>query len=282
MIILKNDTFIERKDALIDMEDRGFQFGDGVYEVIRIYNGKFFLLEDHLKRLQYSLNEAQIDVDLAKRGIKEKLIELAEKNSVDDGGLYIQISRGVAPRNHLFPADAEATIFAYPLPLKKPTDQQKNGVKAILDQDIRWLRCDIKSLNLMGNILAKQKAKDSGAYEAILYRDENHVTEGSSTNIFIVKDGKLITHPKNNYILHGITRKYIQFLAEKLEIEFVERVYSVKEVLEADEVFLTSTTSEVTPIVEIDNEKVNDGQPGPITKKLLEQYDQYLHVERLD
>lgn len=103
MIILKNDTFIERKDALIDMEDRGFQFGDGVYEVIRIYNGKFFLLEDHLKRLQYSLNEAQIDVDLAKRGIKEKLIELAEKNSVDDGGLYIQISRGVAPRNHFVP-----------------------------------------------------------------------------------------------------------------------------------------------------------------------------------
>ncbi len=281
MIILKNNEFIEREHAMIDMEDRGFQFGDGVYEVIRIYDGSFFLLDDHLTRLQYSLDETKIQVNLKDEQIKEKLLVLAKKNDIQDGGIYIQISRGVAPRNHLFPADAKATIFAYPLPLKKPVDKQINGVKAILDQDIRWYRCDIKSLNLMGNILSKQKAKDEGAFEAILYRDENHVTEGSATNMFIVKDQKLITHPENNYILHGITRRYILYLATQLGIDFEERVYSVDELLNADEVFLTSTTSEVIPIVEIDDKKIQDGKPGPISKKLLDHYDENLKLDAL-
>lgn len=281
MLLLKNNEFIERDHATVDVEDRGYQFGDGVYEVIRIYNNNYFLLDEHLDRLQYSLNEVKIDYDIQKNQLKEQLIKLKDENRVTNGGVYVQISRGVAARGHAFPEQSEPSIVAYPITVSSPKELQQNGAKAILTKDIRWLRCDIKSLNLLGNVLAKQEAKDKDAFEAIQYRDETHVTEGSSTNVFVVKNGRLNTHPSNNYILNGITKRYLRYVAEKLSIPYEETVFSVDTLLNADEVFITSTTSEVVPIIQIDEHIIQNGKPGPITKQLLNAFPKYINLERL-
>lgn len=281
MIILKNDEFFKREEVLIDIEERGFQFGDGVYEVVRIYNGEFFLLDDHLKRLQYSLNEIKINYNVQEKNLKQLIISLAQKNNVQDGGIYLQITRGTAIRAHAFPESVEPTLIAYPIKVATLNDLQQSGAKATLVKDIRWLRCDIKSLNLLGNVLAKQKAKEKSAYEAIQYRSDEHVTEGSSSNVFIVKDGTLFTHPSNHYILNGITRRYTHYLAEKLSIPYKEESFSVQSLLDADEVFVTSTTSEIMPIIEVDGKKINNGKPGPLTTKLLKAFFEHLNLEKL-
>ncbi|WP_175616087.1 D-amino-acid transaminase [Piscibacillus halophilus] len=208
MFVLLNDEFVNRNECLIDIEDRANQFGDGVYEVIRVYDGEFFLLHDHLKRLIYSLEEAKINYDIHHHNLADQLQKLVEMNNFKDGGIYLQISRGASPRSHPFPKHTQPTLIAYPIPVTRPLESQEKGIEAILHEDLRWLRCDIKSLNLLGNVMAKQSALDAGAKEAILYRDYNHVTEGSSTNVFIVKDGIVKTHPANHYILNGITRLY--------------------------------------------------------------------------
>ncbi|GAA0454904.1 D-amino-acid transaminase [Alkalibacillus silvisoli] len=281
MIVLKNNEFIERNKATIDMEDRGHQFGDGVYEVVRVYDGEVFLMQDHLDRLQYSLDEVEIKYDVKEQNLSSLLEQLIKKNKVHDGGIYLQITRGVAPRNHPYPKNAKPMLFAYPLELSRPLQAQANGIKTILQKDFRWLRCDIKSLNLLGNVMTKQKANNANAGEAIFYRDDNHVTEGSSTNVFIIKNGKLYTHPADNYILNGITRRYILFLAHKLNIPYKEKVFGLTELKEADEVFMTSTSAEVTPVVEVEGDKIANGQPGPISQQLLEAFFQYNHVEQL-
>ncbi|MDQ0351753.1 D-alanine transaminase [Alkalibacillus filiformis] len=281
MIVLKNNDFIERNEATIDMEDRGHQFGDGVYEVVRVYDGEAFLLQDHLDRLQYSLNEVEINYDVNQQGLSQLLQQLIEKNKINDGGIYLQITRGVAPRNHPYPEDTQPVLFAYPLQLSRPLKAQAQGITTILQKDFRWLRCDIKSLNLLGNVMTKQKASNANAGEAIFYRDENHVTEGSSTNVFIVKDDKLYTHPADNLILNGITRRYIFHLANQLNIPYEEKVFSLTDLKEADEVFITSTSAEVTPVVEIEGQKIANGQPGPISKKLLDAFFEYKNVGQL-
>nr|WP_279401978.1 aminotransferase class IV [Piscibacillus salipiscarius] len=206
---------------------------------------------------------------------------MVEKNAFQDGGIYLQISRGASPRSHPFPKNTEPTLIAYPIPVSKPAESQEHGIKVILQNDFRWLRCDIKSLNLLGNVMAKQSALDAGAKEAILYRDEEHVTEGSSTNVFIIKDGVIKTHPANNYILNGITRLYIFFLAKQLDLTIKEEVFSVKELKQADEVFISSTTSEVIPVVQIDEDQVNDGKPGPIAKQLLNAFSEHKHIKQI-
>ncbi|MGM8214691.1 D-amino-acid transaminase [Bacillaceae bacterium W0354] len=281
MILLKNDQFLNRESITIDVEDRGFQFGDGVYEVIRIYDGSFFLLDDHLDRLQYSLNEVKIEYDVKEKKLKELLLTLAQKNNIHDGAIYLQISRGVALRSHPFPDEATATLIAYPIPVSSPKEKQKSGVYAILREDIRWLRCDIKSLNLLGSVLAKQEAKENGAFETIQYRDQQNVTEGSSSNVFIVKDGELFTHPNNHFILNGITRRYVHYLAETLSIPYTEKVFSVQELLEADEVFVSSTTAEIVPVTKIEDTVINDGQPGTITTKLLNAFFENINLNKL-
>ncbi|WP_017185444.1 D-amino-acid transaminase [Alkalibacillus haloalkaliphilus] len=281
MIVLKNNEFIERNEATIDMEDRGHQFGDGVYEVVRVYDGEAFLLQDHLDRLQYSLNEVEIDYDVNEQRLSQLLQQLIDKNSIDDGGIYLQITRGVAPRNHPYPEGAQPVLFAYPLQLSRPLKSQAQGITTILQKDFRWLRCDIKSLNLLGNVMTKQKAHNANANEAIFFRNEDHVTEGSSTNVFIVKDGKLYTHPADNLILNGITRRYIFHLANQLNIPYEETVFSLADLKEADEVFITSTSAEVTPVVDIEGQKIANGQPGPISQKLLDGFFEYKNVDQL-
>src|SRR5699024_719688 len=196
---------------------------------------------------------------------------------LEDGIVYIQITRGVAQRVHNFPGNTTPTLVAYTIKLNKPIENIANGVKTKLVEDIRWLRCDIKSLNLLGNVLAKQKAKDSHCFEAILFRKnlgakENIVTEGTSTNVFIVKDHIIYTHPTTSLILNGITRQKVLDLIANLSLQVMEETFSTEEITSADEVFITSTTDEITPVIQIDKVIINKGIPGPITKQIQKEF----------
>jgi D-alanine transaminase len=179
----------------------------------------------------------------------------------------MQFTRGASPRNHAFPHNVAPTFVAYTRKVERPVSSMQEGVKAIFFEDIRWLRCDIKSLNLLGNLLAKQKAVEAGCFETIQHRGDI-VTEGSSSNVAIVKNGTVITHPANNLILNGITRQKVKQVCEQNQIPFEEKEFTVEEVLQADEVFLSGTTVEVTPIVEVEEKKISGGIPGEVTKKL--------------
>jgi D-alanine transaminase len=266
-MILYQDQFIERQEVKIDMEDRGYQFGDGVYEVIRIYNGKPFTFREHLDRLERSANEIGIPLPFTTEEMAQNIITLIQRNSLHNGQVYLQITRGAAPRNHPFPSEVKPVLIAYTKELDRPLEKQLTGIKAILTEDIRWLRCDIKSLNLLGNVLGKQKAIDAGVDEAIFHRNEV-ITEGSSTNVFIVKNDLLQTPPATNFILDGITRQVVLKLTNELGISIKEEAFTISDVKEAEEVFVTSTTQEVMPIIEIDNTLIGNGKPGEMTKKI--------------
>lgn len=274
-MILLNDVFIKRDETFIDIEDRGFQFGDGVYEGIRYYDKKAFKMEEHLERLQRSAKNIRLQLPFSIEKIKSNIEKLMKDSDINSGNIYMQITRGVAGRNHPFPKKTQSTLVAYIIPFDRPVDNMKNGVKAYITEDIRWNRCDIKSLNLLANVLAKQEAIDNNSFESILHRNDT-VTEGSSTNIFIVKNNLIYTHPANNFILNGITRVEVIKLAKKNNLEVKEETFTVEDLLKADEVFLTSTTSEVTPIIQVDDIVINDGKPGPVTKKLVELFEQLI------
>ncbi|MEH7304384.1 D-amino-acid transaminase [Neobacillus drentensis] len=270
---------IERSEAKVDVEDRGYQFGDGVYEVIRVYNGKMFTVTEHLNRFVKSLESIGITLTFTMEQFTKLLEELVEKNNLQLGTIYMQITRGVAPRNHAFPTeDVRPSLVAYTKEAVRPLESLKTGVTTIVTEDIRWLRCDIKSLNLLGNLLAKQKAAEVGSYEAIQHRSLD-VTEGSSSNIFIVKNGKVITHQSDNLILKGITKDVILQICARNNIVVEERTFTLNELFDADEVFLSSTTSEVMPIIEVDGKSVGDGFPGPITKSLQELFEQEIEKQ---
>lgn len=263
-----NGKLINRNEAKVDIEDRGYQFGDGIYEVIRVYNGKMFTVGEHLERFGKSAASIGIRLPFTAVQLTGMLEELIEKNNLQIGIIYMQITRGVAPRVHNFPSeDVVPSLVAYTKDMPRPQEGLEKGVRTVLTEDIRWLRCDIKSLNLLGNILAKQKAVENGCYEAIQHRGQD-VTEGSSSNVFIVKNGVVSTHQSDNLILKGITKDVILQLCSVNDIPVEERTFTLNELADADEVFLSSTTSEVMPIVELDGSKVGDGVPGPITRKL--------------
>jgi len=265
-----NGKLVDRSEALVDIEDRGYQFGDGVYEVIRVYNGRMYTETDHLDRLARSTGSIDIQLPYTKEQLSAMLEELIKVNKLQQGIVYLQVTRGVAPRNHAYPTtDVTAALTAYTKEMQRPLEILKTGVKTILTEDIRWLRCDIKSLNLLGNSMAKQKAAEKGCYEAIQHRGQD-VTEGSSSNVFIVKDGTVITHESNNLILKGITKDVILQLCEQHKIPVLEQTFTIDELAAADEVFLASTTSEVMPIIAIDGKTVGDGHPGAVTKKIQE------------
>ena len=269
-----NGKLINRSEAKVDIEDRGYQFGDGVYEVIRVYNGKMFTAKEHLERFVKSSNSIGITFPSTLEQLKSLLEELIDKNKLRLGIIYMQLTRGVSPRNHAFPSEEiTPALTAYTKEITRPVESMKNGVKIILTEDIRWLRCDIKSLNLLGNLLAKQKAAEEGGFEAIQHRGE-YVTEGSSSNIFIVKNGVVITHESDNLILKGITKDVILKVCLDNNIPVEERAFTLEELAGADEVFLSSTVSEVMPIVEIGDKKVTEGLAGPITRNLQELFKQ--------
>lgn len=269
--ILFNGNMIEEGNS-INVEDRGYQFGDGIYEVIGIYNADLFLMDEHLQRLERSAKEISLELPFTISEMKEQLIDLLKMNGVDEGLLYLQVSRGVASRDHQFPsADVSPVMIAYTKPLGDLTELQNKGSTAILTEDIRWLRCDIKTLNLLPNVLAKQKAVEHNAIEAIFHRGDT-ITEASSSNVFIVKSGELFTHPANNLILNGITRQKVIELCKELDLKVNEEAFTVETLLQADEVFITATKTDVVPLTEIDNTIIGNGLPGQITLKLLETF----------
>ncbi|PLS14897.1 D-amino-acid transaminase [Bacillus sp. M6-12] len=266
--MILNGAIKERTEIRIDLEDRGYQFGDGVYEVIRVYNGILFTADEHLSRLEESARSIHLTMPFSPKEIKEQLLELVKESKLDTGIIYLQLTRGVSPRNHLFPgAEVGPVYIAYTRELASPAQAMENGVKAMTVEDIRWLRCDIKSLNLLPNLLAKQKASENGCFEALQHRNGT-VTEGSSSNVSIVVNGEVKTHPANNLILNGISRQVMLRLCTENQITVKEECYTVEDLLSADEVFLTGTTTEVMPIVEIDGKKIGNGAPGPVTRQL--------------
>jgi D-alanine transaminase len=287
--IILNGEMVERSTVNIDIEDRGYQFGDGIYEVIRVYNGKLFTKEAHIKRLYESAEKISMILPFDQKSIEQQLENLVEENQLQTGIIYLQFTRGVSMRAHGFPGEDVTPVFvAYTREVERPKSSMDNGVKGILVDDIRWLRCDIKSLNLLGNILAKQEAANHGCFEAIQYRS-NIVTEGSSSNVFVVKNGELWTHPATNLILNGITRRVILDICKKQQIQVIEKPFTIAELLEADEIFISSTTSEIMPIVHLakntktdillDEKRIGEGQPGKLTRKLQKLFEQEIEKQ---
>lgn len=267
-IIMTQGKFMHRDSLTFPFEERGLQFGDGVYEVIRIYKGKYYLLEEHIDRLYKSLAATQINISLSKADLSYLLDELLLKNNIiNDAHVYLQVTRGSAERVHLYPEDTKPNIYGYVKNTPRPLKNLTNGVAAITYPDERWKNCYIKSLNLLPNILAKQNAFEQGAHEAILHKD-NLVTECSTSNVFLVKNNAIYTHPANNSILHGCVRSAVKRFAANLDIPFNETTFKLDDINNADEIFLTNSMDEIMPIVKVDNNIINTGHPGSITKQL--------------
>ncbi len=267
-----NDVLMNRAEASIDPEDRGYQFGDGVYEVVKVYEGNLFEMEAHIDRFYRSADELRIVIPYTKDVLHKMVYDIVEADQLQTGHVYMQITRGVAPRQHYFPDEASATFTAYTQVSERPYENFENGIKALLHEDIRWLRCDIKSLNLLGAVLAKQAAHEANCDEAILHRGDV-VTEGSSSNVYGIKDGVMYTHPANNFILNGITRQVVLRCAEEIQLPVVEEAMTVEQLLAMDEVIYTSTGVEVTPIVQINEQLIHEGVRGEWTKKLQEVFE---------
>jgi len=265
-----NGTFLPIDKAMVPIEDRGYQFGDAVYEVIVNYNGHPVFMDEHMARLNRSLKELsfpEISID----NVRATVMELFDRTKMERVEIYIQISRGVAPRNHSFPINAKTQFI---MTARKVTEVPENirqqGAKAITVKDLRWGRCDIKTVQLLYNVLAKQKALDSGVFDAIFVSEDNIAREATSSNLFIVADGKLITHPLTPDILPGITRAKVIEICVEQNLHVSEQFYNKETLLKSDEVFLTGTITEVLSIVEIDGSKIGNGKVGPIAKQLFD------------
>lgn len=270
MKVIWNNQIVDRTEVKIDMEDRGYQFADGVYDVVRAYNGRFFTLDEHVNRFFSSMERIEIDAPFTKEDLKKRLKELLEINQIDTGNIYFQISRGIAsPRDHIFPEPGAVPPIFTASATVVPRNQEKmdQGITASIVPDMRWLHCDIKSISLLGNILAKHDAHKKGFDEAVLHRD-GMVTECSSSNMWMVKDNVIYTHPDGNLILPGITKKVILKAAEKAGIPVKEERFNLEQLEQADEAFSSSTTIEVMPIINIDDKPVGQGKKGPIVEKL--------------
>ena len=277
---LVNGRLVDMNENVVKMEDRGHQFGDGVYEVTKVYNGKCFALRPHLDRLYQSLRAIRIPATYTFEELVQFHEALIKESGITEGAIYLQITRGAAPRVHPFP---EQVVPCLTMSIRSsgPVKQEfrDNGVKIILIPDERWLRCDIKSLNLLSNVLGKQQAKEAGCYEAVMVRDGS-VTEGTSSNFFVVKDGVIWTHPATNLILKGITRTILlERLAKELDLTILEKAFDVSFVKGASEAFLSGTSTEIMPVISIDGKLVNDGVVGPITRKLQAAYTQLIDEE---
>jgi len=275
MNILLNNRIVPRESFILDIEDRGFQFGDGIYEVIRIYDGVFFEWEAHLERLVRSAKELMLPLPAAINTLHQNLQQLVKDSKITDGSVYIQVTRGTAPRFHAFPENTEATLVAYVREMQRPLEQMRSGIKVVTAEDIRWLRVDIKSLNLLGNVLAKQKAVERGGAEAILIRN-GIVTEGSSSNLFAIKGKQCFTHPANHLILNGITRQVVLRLLNNTDLTLQETSFTLDELLEMDEVFITNTGLEVCPVIQIDDLVIGNGTPGIYTHQLQSAFEALL------
>ena len=272
-----NDKYFLLDEAKVSIEDRGYQFGDGVYEVAFAYNGIPFALKEHLDRFFNSLDLVRISPCYSREEIVKIIEEALKKTNYKEAEIYFQMTRGTSRRSHPFPpTDVKSNFVLTIHPAEAfPNELWEKGVSVRLVKDIRWGHCNVKSINLLPNVLAKQEAKDLGDFEAVLYRSDK-ITEGSSTNVFIISNEELITTPNSNQILPGITRMHIISLAKELGIKVNERHFSINELYEADEAFLTGTWIELLPINKVDLSPLNTGEVGAITKRLQHGYKRWI------
>ena len=269
-----NGQYLQHDRAGVHIEDRGYQFSDAIYEVIAIVGDRLIDERLHFERLERSLSELQIRMPFSRKHFLLKIRELLRLNRIRNGSLYIQISRGVAKRDHKFPRNAKPAVVMTVRPLAPPpADLVRDGVRIVTVPDIRWKRPDIKSVSLLPNILAKESAVRDGAYEAWQVNEaDGTVTEGTSTNAWIVIGNSLITHAPDHAILNGVTRLALLEMAREEGLMIEERSFSVEEARAANEAFLTSTTAFIMPIVRIDDSVIGDGKPGRYTRALLDRY----------
>ncbi len=271
-----NGRYLPFGEARIHIEDRGYQFGDGVYEVCEIRNGSLIDERRHLERLQRSLDALAITVPMALAALRFVMRETVQRNHVRDGLIYVQVTRGVARRDHGFPSPAvrpSVVVTARSLERAKIEATAKDGIAVVTAPDNRWGRVDIKTIGLLPNVLARQSAKDSGAREAWFVDEDGLITEGTSSNAWIVtKDGKLVTRPSSHRILTGITLTVLKTLAAKEGVMLEERSFSVSEALDAREAFITSATQNAMPVVKIDGKQIGDGKPGAMVRRFREAF----------
>ncbi|MFL6566768.1 MAG: D-amino acid aminotransferase [Burkholderiales bacterium] len=274
-MVFLNGRFLPLEEAKVPVLDRGFIFGDGVYELVPVYSRVAFRLDEHLARLERSLEETRIRNPYARAQWREIVYRLVDAQPFDDQGVYFQVTRGVAKRDHAFPKDAEPTVFAMSNPLvTPPRETVQKGAAAVSAPDNRWLRCDIKSISLIGNCLLRQLSVEAGAAETILFRD-GKLTEASSSNVFIVKRGVILSPPKTSLILPGITYDVVLELARGANLPLELREVAEAEVRAADEIWVTSSSKEVLPIVSLDAAPVGGGRPGPVFARMYRLYQEF-------
>ncbi len=270
-----NGKFLPQDQAFVPVMDRGFVFGDGVYEVIPVYGGRLFRLAEHLRRLDDSLAGIRLNNPMSHDQWAGILNRIVNENGAGEQSVYLQLTRGHAPRDHGFPQDTQATVFISSSPLKPVAEALlKDGVAAISLEDIRWKHCHIKAIALLPNILLRQQAIEAGAQEAILIRD-GLITEGAASNLFIVKDNVIKTPAKGPFLLPGITRDLILELAAANNIQYQEGSFGLNELQQADEIWLSSSTKEVLPVTRLDDKAVGNGQPGPAWQQIRRLYQDY-------
>ena len=268
MIAYLNGKYQQADACTISPLDRGFLFGDGVYEVLPVYHGAIFRCDDHLRRLNHSLDSIGIDNPQTDNQWKAIFSELISRCGLSELSIYLQISRGPAPmRLHIPTDDIHPTVFAMTMPARATFDQElKQGVSVMTTDDIRWARCDIKSTNLLANVMLSMQTQSRRCHEAIMIH-EGYVTEGASSNIFIVTEGRLSTPPLSNKILPGITRQVVMEMARLLRVSCKEKALTHEDLLHADEIWLTSSTRNIVPVTCVDEQKIGDGTPGDLWQK---------------
>ena len=273
-IVFLNGEYLPKDEAVVSVDDRGFLFGDGIYEVTAAYNGRLFRFEEHKARMTRGLRELRIEYELdALRGLKEELLTRNGLEDVEAAYVYVQVTRGVAPRTHAFPSErVEPTVYAFARAYTRPSPERwSQGFKAITVPDRRWARVDIKAIALLPNVLAQQAAVDANVDDAIYVKD-GVAMEGAHNNLFAVIDGVVTTAPKSNYILHGVSRDCVLELAQGLGLPVAERAIQLDELYGADEIFFTGTTTEVRPTVEVDGRAIGQGAVGPVARRLFEAF----------
>jgi D-alanine transaminase len=274
-MVFLNGRFLPIEEASVPVLDRGFIFGDGIYEVVPVYSRVPFRLEEHLARLERSLASVGIRNPLSRAQWRETIQKIVDAQDFEDQGVYFQVTRGVAKRDHAFPKNIEPTVFVMSNPLVPPArDYVEKGGRAVTAEDFRWLRCDIKSTSLLGNCLLRQVSAEAGATETILFRD-GRLTEASSSNVFVVKGGTVFSPPKSNLILPGITYDVVVELAQANGLPLQFRDVAREEVFAADELWVTSSSKEVFPIVDLDGRRIGDGRPGPVFRRMYQLYQDF-------
>ena len=270
-----NGEFVPLEKASVSVLDRGFIFGDGVYEVIPVYSRRPFRLPEHLRRLQHSLDAIRLANPMTDADWTRLIHDLVARHAGEDQSIYLQVTRGVARRDHAFPKDGKPTVFMMSSPLTTPARELvDNGVACITATDYRWLKCDVKSVSLLGNCLLRQSAADAGAAEVVLFRD-GYLTEASASNVFAVGNGRLLSPPKNHLILPGITYDVVLELAAACGIPIDLREIPEQEVRGADEIWVTSSTKEVLAVVTLDGRPVGTGKPGPVFRRVHQAFQEF-------